>query len=98
VTFPSFSLSILLHQVIALITSANKKLIAHQPQLATAYNKPSHPHRTAQRDTITVVGRYLPFPLHQPISQGHPKKLEFMSIENLKTYGTCKPSLIFSQP
>ncbi|KAK0633674.1 translation initiation factor SUI1 [Immersiella caudata] len=45
-----------------------------------------HPHRTVQRDTITVVGRYLPLPLHKPISQGHPEKLEFMSIENLKSY------------
>jgi hypothetical protein len=46
-TFPSFSLSLILHhQVIASITSANKKLIARQSQPATAYKTP--PIRIAQ--------------------------------------------------
>ncbi len=49
----------------------------------------SFPHPLAtQRDTTQSSVAFLPYQFTKPFSQGHPDKLEFMSIENLKTYGT----------
>lgn len=47
----------------------------------------SQPTNTSQRDTTTVVGRCIPAHQQNPFPR-YPANFEFMSIENLKTYGT----------
>lgn len=67
----------------------------HNPALASTA-KPLTLKKTSSpaRPLSKAVGRSLPPPTAKPISQGYPGTSEFMSIENLKTFGTSQASRI----